>query len=88
METLEKKYMLSRISERLEDLKHKYWLTCQGLNFKGEPASPNGAAWTRSKVKKDICAIVLVQDLLMVCKDDEVKLTDDALLGFDRLIGE
>ena len=84
---LEKDYMLTRTEERLGELKHRYYLTCQCITVDGEVASANGSASRRSKIKKDICAIVLVQDLLKACNAKGIALTTDALLGFERLIG-
>lgn len=82
----DKDYMLEELAYRIEYLKEAYKAYAQGHNIRGDPVTRSGAACLRSRVKKDICTLSLVKEILEQCTDDIVIEDPDSLLGFDRLV--
>lgn len=84
---MNKEYMIIMAKQRLEVLEKQYYAACQGLSINGKQSSKSGAAVTRSRLKKDICILTLILELLQT--SSAVFITDqDACLGFDKLIKE
>lgn len=80
---MNKEYMLAKVRQRLEEQMINYRNLCNGT---GRSKTYAGSAVNRSKVKKEIQLLQLLEYLLMYCPDtmmiDNQELTD----GFDRLV--
>lgn len=84
---MNKEYMILAANKRLEELKKQYYTACRDKTTDGKQLSKNGAAVLRSRLKRDICILTLVLELLNI--SSAVYITDqDACLGFDKLMKE
>lgn len=84
---MNKEYMLLMAQKRLDTLKKQYYDACKGLSLNGKRSSKSGAAVTRSRLKRDMCILSLIIELLQA--STAVYITDaDACLGFDKLLKE
>lgn len=84
---MHKEYMLLMVNKRLEQLKKQYYDAVNGKDLKGRISTKQGAAVTRSRLKRDICILELVKELLQT--SEAVFITNqDACMGFDKLLKE
>lgn len=84
---MNKEYMILAANKRLKELKKQYYAACKDVTLAGKQLSKNGAAVTRSRLKRDICILTLIIELLNT--SSAVYITDqDACLGFDKLLKE
>jgi hypothetical protein len=82
----DKDYMLEEIACRIECLKEAYRKAVTGFTIRGDPVTKSGGACLRSRIKKDICALTLVKEILEQCTDD-IEISDpDSITGFNRLV--
>lgn len=81
---MEKAQVLNEIALRIKNLKAKYIDACSDI-CNGKTRSKNGAAVTRSRLKRDICIAMFVYEVVAQCRET-FQLSDDALLGFEKLI--
>ena len=88
MGMLTRKYMLDKLNERRDVLIKEYKGYINGKNPKGEELSYSSAAFHRSKTKKDICLLTLVEELLYNTPQDMYIEHDDSVDAFMRLIKE
>lgn len=85
---MNKEYMILAANKRLEELKKQYYTACMDKTTDGKQLSKNGAAVLRSRLKRDICILTLILELLNT-SSSAVYITDqDACLGFDKLMKE
>lgn len=85
---MNKDYMLRMVQQRLTVLRTQYRNACNGKTLTGKDASYMGAAVLRSRLKKEICIITLLEELLLTADDDLYIDNEDAELGFDKLMKE
>ena len=83
---LNKVVMLKEIDDALVSLKNRYILACKQLNSNGTIATENGSRTIRSRTKRDICILTLIKDLLNSISNNNISLSEDAVLGFDKII--
>lgn len=84
---MNKEYMLLMVNQRLESLKKQYYAAVNGVSLSGKMSTKQGAAVTRSRLKRDICILELVKELLET--SSAVYITNqDACIGFDKLLKE
>ena len=84
---MHKEYMLLMVNKRLEQLKKQYYDAVNGKDLNGRMSTKQGAAVTRSRLKRDICILELVKELLQT--SEAVFITNqDACMGFDKLLKE
>lgn len=84
---MNKEYMLIKVNERLAVLMKQYRNACDNISLTGKKVSDSTAAGTRTRLKRDICILELVKELLET--SSAVYITnDDACTGFDKLIKE
>lgn len=84
---LEKKYMLEAIDSRLKILMKEYRQACYNKTVPGKQLTRNGAAVKRCNLKRDICILTLVKELLEGYKPEAIY-DEDSILGFNKLIKE
>ena len=84
---MNKDYMLAAIRQRLKDLKKQYYAACQDKTIAGRQVSKSGAAVLRSRTKRDICILTLVEELLVTSEAVNI-FNEDAIAGFDKLMKE
>ncbi len=81
---MDKKYVSKMLTDRIEELRDRYYMYCNGINETGREISPASAASARSKAKKDWDICLFVEFLLNHIQGD-FYLTEDAEIGFTRL---
>lgn len=86
MGMLTRKYMLDKIRERRETLISQYKCYINDKDPNGRELSYASAAFHRSKVKKDICLLTLLEELLYNLPADAYIEEDDSVDAFMRLI--
>lgn len=84
---MNKEYMLLMVGKRLEVLTKQYANACKGLSLSGKPVSTSGAACLRSRIKRDICILELLKELLETSTAVYIE-NEDACMGFDKLLKE
>ena len=84
---MDKEYMLRKISARLETLRKRYVIYLTDHDEKGREVSVGYGKQLRTKTKRDICILTLIQYLLITSSSVYIE-DDDAIMGFDKLIGE
>lgn len=83
---MNREFMLAAVRERIKELYDRYMYAIDNETCTGKQISKMGGACLRSRLKKDICCLKLVEELLVTSK--AVYITDeDAVLGFERLTG-
>ena len=81
---MNREYMIKAVNDRLTELKQQYRNACKNISITGKELTYNGAACLRKRLKKDICTLSLIAELLKQYKGE---LTDpDAILGFEKLV--
>lgn len=81
---MNKEYMLRLIKERIAQLEKKYREYC---NIDSGPSRTySGSACMRSRVKKDISTLKLLECILFYCPDSMSVNNPDAEEAFDRLV--
>lgn len=78
---MDREYMLGRIDKRLYDLQLQYQQLCDD-NATG---TQSGLACRRSRVKRDICILTLLYEVIYQCRSCEIT-KEDSLLGFEKLV--
>lgn len=81
---MNKEYMLRLIKERIAQLEKKYREYCN--TDTGPSKSYMGSACLRSRVKKDINTLKLLECILFFCPDSMTIDNADAEAAFDRLV--
>lgn len=78
-----KKWMAGVCDARIKELIEKYKAALKGMSGESR-LTPSGAACLRSRLKKDICSLSLIKELLERPDAPEVY-GEDARAGFERL---
>lgn len=82
---MDKEYMLVTVRRRIKELLKEYEAACNDKTVDGRSLSSNGAGTKRSRLKRDIQLLTLIEQLLISSK--AVYINDsDAIDGFDRLV--
>lgn len=82
---MDKEYMLVTVRRRIKELLKEYEAACNDKTVDGRSLSSNGAGTKRSRLKRDIQLLTLIEQLLISSK--AVYIDDsDAIDGFDRLV--
>ena len=82
---MDKEYMLITVRRRIKELLKEYEAACNDKTVDGRSLSSNGAGTKRSRLKRDIQLLTLIEQLLISSK--AVYIDDsDAIDGFDRLV--
>lgn len=81
---MNKEYMLSVIKERIKALESEYRKYFDLDN--GPSKSYSGAACIRSRIKKDLGVLKLIEYLLVYCPDTMEIVNDELCNVFDRLV--
>lgn len=82
---MDKEYMLVTVKRRIKELLKEYEAACNDKTVDGRSLSSNGAGTKRSRLKRDIQLLTLIEQLLISSK--AVYIDDsDAIDGFDRLV--
>lgn len=82
---MDKEYMLVTVRRRIKELLKEYEAACNDKTVDGRSLSSNGAGTKRSRLKRDIQLLTLIELLLISSK--AVYIDDsDAIDGFDRLV--
>lgn len=77
--------MLVTVKRRIKELLKEYEAACNDKTVDGRSLSSNGAGTKRSRLKRDIQLLTLIEQLLISSK--AVYIDDsDAIDGFDRLV--
>ena len=84
---MNKEYMLLMVNQRLVQLKQKYYDACKDISLSGNKSTKGGAAVTRSRIKRDICILELLKELLETSEAVYIE-NEDACIGFDKLLKE
>lgn len=82
---MNKEFMLASVKHRLKELEQNYALACDNVTRSGRRLTKSGGACYRSRLKRDICTLKLVRELLASCTAEYI-MDVDAADGFDRLI--
>lgn len=83
---MNKQTMLSGISRRLTELEGAYASACEGKSDTGSAYTRNSAAVARSRLKRDIQILLLMQEIVVGIRDNYEINDDDALEGYERLV--
>lgn len=83
---MNKQAMLSGVSRRLTELEGAYASACEGKSDAGNMYTKNSAAVSRSRLKRDIQILMLIQELAVGVRDGYEINDDDALEGYERLV--
>jgi len=82
---MNREFMIMEASKRLSELEGEYNLALENKTKDGKVVTDGGARVLRSKIKRDICILTLILELLQ--STDVVYIRDDdSILGFDKLI--
>lgn len=84
---MDKEYMLKKVNARLKVLRDKYIIYLTDHDEDGREVSAGYGKQLRTKTKRDICILTLIQKLLLTSSSVYIE-DDDAIMGFDKLIGE
>jgi len=79
---MDKEYMLLMVNKRLEELAEAYK---QNVSGHSNATTQSSASCLRSRIKRDICILELVKELLLTSKAVYIE-NEDACLGFDKLL--
>lgn len=84
---MDKEYMLKKVRARIDKLRQNYLGYVSNTSPDGREVSANYAAVQRSMIKRDICILSLIEQLLVTSKAVFIE-DEDAVSGFEKLIGE
>ena len=88
MGILTRKYMLDQLRVKKEALIDEYKSLINNVDKSGRELSYASAAFHRSKAKKHICTLTLIEELLYEIPVDGYVENDDSVEAFMRLIKE
>ena len=83
---MEVEYMRKQVRERLDYVSYAYKQALNDTTVLGKKVSLAGGRCLRSRLKRDICILKLVSELLDYSYQDEV-VDEDAIIGFEKLLG-
>lgn len=78
---MDREYMLGRIDKRLYDLQVQYEQLCA----EDAAGTQSGLACRRSRVKRDICILTLLYEVVYQCRSCEIT-KEDSIMGFEKLV--
>lgn len=81
---MEKRQILKMTEEKLSKLKKQYREACNNMS-NGKQCTKGGAAVTRSRLKRDICIMTFIEELLKYPEDSKIY-GEDAITGVEKLI--
>ena len=76
---MDREYMLNKISKRLDELEAVY------KQIADDTYTKRSAGCMRSRVKRDICILTLLYEVVYACRSIDIT-NPDALLGLERLV--
>ena len=82
---MDKEYMLITVRKRIKELTAAYEAACDDKTVDGRSLSSNGAGTKRSRLKRDIQLLILIEQLLLTSRAVFIE-DEDAIDGFDRLV--
>jgi hypothetical protein len=83
---VDKDYIENVLKERIDVLRVRYNQLNRCEDEYGNVLKYSVAAVTKSLIRKDLRSCRLIADLLQLIKDDELKLSGEAIKGLDRLL--
>ena len=82
---LDKAYMKAAIDSRIQAAHDRYVALCNNRTVNGRDVTYNSGAHMRSRLRQEIGLLKLLDDLLIYIKVDELALSDESEVAFDRL---
>lgn len=82
---MDKKYIKKQIAVILPKLEQQYFAACNGITLSGAAGTKKGTAVLRTRLKKNICTLYLIQELIEFPSAAEV-LGEEANIALDKLL--
>lgn len=82
---MDKKYIKSQCAVMIPKLEQQYFAACNGITLGGQQGTKKGTAVLRTRLKKSICTLYLIQELIEFPNAAEVT-GEEANIALDKLL--